>query len=109
MRKGLFIFLGILGILLLKPNSSFCQSQDSTAISNDQIIELGTTEIKIKIETPQVKLFSSRIKPEFDDVHLEKSFSKEIIGSGETIVFKSDSKVKPTTRIEIDKILKKLR
>ncbi len=109
MKKSLLVLFAICGYLFFTPDSSFAQAPDSTTISNDQIVELGTTEIKIKIETPQVKLFSSRIKPEFDDVHLDKSFVKEIVGSGESFVFKKDITDKPTTRIDINKILKKLR
>ncbi len=109
MKRSWFVFLVTFGCLFLLPDSSYAQATDSTAVNNDQIVELGTTEIKVKIETPQVKLFSSRIKPEFDDVHLEKSFVKEITGSGESFVFKENNSVKPTTRIDINKILKKIR
>ncbi len=109
MKKTLLILFAIGGYLFFTPDSSMAQTTDTTSVSNDQVVELGTTEIKIKIETPQVKLFSSRIKPEFDDVHLEKSFVKEIVGSGESFVFKKDIIDKPTARIDISKILKKLR
>ena len=108
--KNVLIILSVLfGYLFLMPDFSYAQSTDSTAVTNDQVVGLATTEIKIKIETPQVKLFSSRIKPEFDDIHLEKSFSKEIIGSGETFVFSKPLTSKPTTRIDIEKVLKKIR
>jgi len=53
--------------------------------TSNEIIELKTTEIKITVEKPGVILFSERIKPEFDDVNLEKSFIKEITGEAEVI------------------------
>jgi len=89
--------------MFLSPKASVAQDVDNN------VIELKTAEIKVKIETPQVKLYSSRIKPEFDDVHLEKSFKKEIIGLGETFEIKKAIQNKKNKRIDIDKVLKKLR
>ena len=104
MKKGAFLILALLTVVFFQPDYSFAQSA-----GQEEVIELGTTEIKIKIETPQVKLYSSRIKPEFDDVHLEKSFRQEITGLGETFEIKNSSTKELTTRIEINKVLTKLR
>ena len=102
MKKGSLSFLVLLGLLFLCPDFSVAQAVE------DEVIELGTAEIKVKIETPQVKLFSSRIKPEFDDIHLEKSFKREITGLGETFEIKQLT-LDISKRIDTDKILKKLR
>jgi len=109
MKKGYILSFILFGMFLIYPNQLF--SQDGTAgnVPEDEIIELSTAEIKVKIETPQVKLYSSRIKPEFDAVHLEKSFKKEITGLGETFEIKAINKNSTLTRIEIDKLLKKVR
>ncbi len=103
MKKGILLFLILFGFMFLSPKVSVAQD-----VGNN-VIELKTAEIKVKIETPQVKLYSSRIKPEFDDVHLEKSFKKEIIGLGETFEVKKAIQNKINKRIDIDKVLKKLR
>ncbi len=103
MKKGILLFLILFGFMFLIPEPSVAQD-----VGNN-VIELKTAEIKVKIETPQVKLYSSRIKPEFDDVHLEKSFKKEIIGLGETFEVKKAIQNKINKRIDIDKVLKKLR
>jgi len=103
MKKGILLFLILSGFLFLSPKASVAQDVGET------VIELKTAEIKVKVETPQVKLYSSRIKPEFDDVHLEKSFKKEIIGLGETFEIKKAIRNETSKRIDIDKVLKKLR
>lgn len=108
MKRGSLSFIVFLGLLFFCPDFSPAQAVDNAANTDDEVIELGTAEIKVKIETPQIKLFSSRIKPEFDDVHLEKSFLREITGLGETFEIKQMN-TDISKRINIDKILKKLR
>ncbi len=103
MKKGIALFLAVSGVLIFSSKATIAQD-----VGNN-VIELKTAEIKVKIETPQVKLYSSRIKPEFDDVNLEKSFKKEIIGLGETFEIKKTIRPNTTKRINIDKLLKKLR
>ena len=102
-------FLFFIGFLFIITDTASAQYADTLAYGNDEVVELTTAEIKITIETPQVTLYSSRVTPEFDDVHLEKSFKKEITGLGETFVFKQGSQDKITTRIDVGKIIKKLR
>lgn len=109
MKKGISVYTILFGLFLFLPNQGFSQDEAQTYVPEEEIIELSTTEIKIKVETPQVKLYSSRIKPEFDAVHLEKSFKKEITGLGETFEIKAIKKDETVTRIEIDKLLKKVR
>jgi len=79
----------------------------ATSFSDDEVIELGVEEIRITIEKPQVLLFSNRIKPEFDEVNLEKSFMTEIVGGSERIVFDFSKSKQPVERIDISKLLNK--
>lgn len=100
--KNYLLFIAVIVFLLI---TDAVYAQD-TPSGTDEVIELDVTEIKIKIETPQVRLFSDRIKPEFDDVHLQKSFIKEITGEGERFVFESISG-REAIRIDIDKMVNK--
>jgi len=83
------------------------QVQDQN--SSGEIIELKTTEIKITVEKPGVILFSERIKPDFDDVNLEKSFIKEIIGEGERFSLDETYINEPKSRIDINSIINRKR
>lgn len=103
MKKKIALLLAGFIFLFFTPKATVAQD-----VGNN-VIELKTAEIKVKIETPQVKLYSSRIKPEFDDVNLEKSFKKEIVGLGETFEIKKAIRNNTTKRIDINKVLKKLR
>jgi hypothetical protein len=73
------------------------------------VIELGVTEIKVTVEKPQVLLFSNRIKPEFDEVNLEKSFMNEIVGESERFVFDFSDSKKPVERIDVNKLVNQYR
>ena len=108
MKRGSLSFLVLLGLLFFCPDFSVAQAVDNATNFDEEVIELGTAEIKVKVETPQVKLYSSRIKPEFDDVHLKKSFRREITGLGETFEIKQLT-TDISKRIDTEKILKKLR
>ncbi len=86
--------------------SQVCFAQD---VDEGEVTELGEIDIRVKIEAPQVSMISDRIKPEFDEVNLEKSFVKEIIGAGEKFEISNENKRKLATRINIDEMLKKTR
>lgn len=107
----LVFFIG--AICLFLPIKNYAQVSDSAQVSptfaEDEIISLEAQEIKITIEKPQVTIISDRIKPEFDDVHLDKSFISEITGEGEKFIFKVESKFEARQRIDIDKLVKKTR
>jgi hypothetical protein len=113
MQKLSLIAFLFLAICLLLPIKNYAQVSDSTQVSptfaDDEIISLEAQEIKITIEKPQVTIISDRIKPEFDDVHLDKSFLSEITGEGEKFIFKVESKFEARQRIDIDKLVKKTR
>ncbi len=66
------------------------QQQEEATTTDEGVTELGVTEIKITIEKPQVKLFSDRIQPEFEDVHLQKSFREEIVGGRERLILEKN-------------------
>lgn len=78
-------------------------------VNNNQVIDLGETKVKIKIETPQVQIYSKRIKPEFDDIKIDRSFRKELIGEDEKINLKPRSDNVEYIRIDIGQLMKKLR
>lgn len=99
------LFLFILFMFILHFSVSRVQAQDTTAT----IIDLQEAQFKIPVEAPQVKLFTDRIKPEFDDVHLEKSFKKEILGSGERFILEPINKAEKKERVDISKILNRKR
>lgn len=99
------LFLFILFMFILHLSVSRVQAQDTTAT----IIDLQEAQFKIPVEAPQVKLFTDRIKPEFDDVHLEKSFKKEILGSGERFILEPINKAEKKERVDISKLLNRKR
>ncbi|WP_456443564.1 hypothetical protein, partial [Caldithrix abyssi] len=74
-----------------------------------EVIDLGATEIRVKIETPQVQLITKRIKPDFDEIKLDRSFKKELIGEDEKINLKARPEMAEYLRIDIDKLMKTLR
>lgn len=100
-----------LSILILLGLAFGLQAQNAPKKANNpnQVIDLGTTKVKIKIETPQVQIFSQRIKPEFDDVKIDRSFRKELIGEDEKINLKPRSDFAEYYRIDIEQLMKKLR
>ena len=113
MNKSNFLIKSFLLICFSIPFIIHAQISDSTQVSptfaEDEIISLEAQEIKITIEKPQVTIISDRIKPEFDDVHLDKSFLSEITGEGEKFIFKIENKFEAKHRIDVDKLIKKTR
>ena len=82
--------------------------QNVNQLDEGDIVEAGESIIKIEIEKPQVQLFSQRIKPEFDEVNLEKSFIKEILDEGQTLKIKSAKKTE-TDIIDVKTLLNRNR
>ncbi len=105
----LFVFI----IILMHSVSVFAQNvnnnQQQNQNDNGDIIELGTTKIKIVVEKPQVTLFSDRIKPNFDEVKMQKSFIPEISGASERFVIKDKYSDKNSYVIDINKMVNKQR
>ena len=90
-----------------KTNSNVNQNQQQDTGAG-QVIEAGEATIKVEVEKPQVHLFSQRIKPEFDEVNLEKSFVKEIVDKGQVIKIEPISKEEEEI-VDIKKILNRSR
>lgn len=113
-----FIFISFLSILCFCPLWAIAQEalpgEEATEEARPaspgmpgEVVELEAAEIKVTIEKPQVLLFSNRIKPQFDEVNLEKTFLPEIIGESETFVFDFSDSKQPVERIDIEKLLRK--
>ncbi len=85
------------------------QPQQNPNTGQQEVIDLGATEIKVKIETPQVQLITKRIKPEFDEIKLDRSFRKELIGENEKINLKAKPETAEYQKIDIEKLMKTLR
>jgi|GEM_PF-1887329 len=100
-------------ILTVFPKLVQAQQRDTTRaatiFSQDDVITLDIQEIKITIEKPQVTIISDRIKPEFDEVHLDKSFFRELRGEGEKFIFEIEDKFEAKQRIDIKQLLKRNR
>ena len=112
MEKKSLIKICLFSVFFLFASNIFGQSADtlqtnSAPIDEGEIVEAGESLIKVEVEKPQVQLFSQRIKPEFDEVNLEKSFLKEILDEGQEI--KIEDKAEERKEIDIDKFVNKNR
>lgn len=112
MKNKLNLVLYIFIIILIYSASAFSQdanNQQQNQEATGDIIELQATEIKVVIEKPQVTLFSDRIKPNFDEVQMQKSFIPEIVGAGENFIIKDKSSDRNYYVIDTQKITNKQR
>jgi len=112
MEKISLIKIGLFVIFFLITSNLYAQSADSlrtssAPVNEGDIVEAGEQVIQVEIEKPQVQLFSQRIKPEFDEVNLEKSFLKEILDEGQEL--KIENKQDERKRIDIEKFVNKNR
>ena len=99
----------------------FAQIQDSTATQQNyeparspatgDVVDLTEAAIEIKLEPdrPLVQIMTVRLKPEFDDVNLEKSFIPELEGQGEKISIIENPELQGPEVIDLDKMLNKKR
>ena len=101
----------LLIIFFMMAVSSAVQAQqaDPAGAGNNEIIDLASEVYKIPVEAPQVKLLTDRIKPEFDSVHLDKSFKKEIAGAGEMFVLEPLKKGSKFEKADVSKMLNRKR
>ncbi len=102
MMVALFLMGGVM-------SSVWAQDTPQQNQQQPEIIDLGATEVKIKVETPQVQLYTKRIKPEFDEIKLDRSFRKELLGEDEKINLKQRPESSEYVRIDIENLLKSLR
>lgn len=111
------ILLSLLFILLLFTFSALGQVSDTTSTSpvtasdDADFVDLSdqATIIKVEPEKPRVTLITDRIKPQFTDVNLSKSFIKEIMAKSDKALL--ENKIAPSKQLIIDigKILNKSR
>jgi len=103
-------------LLVLMAGSVLAQTPDSTRVraprGSSDVVDLTTEAVRIKAEPerPRVNIIADRIKPEFENINLERSFFAELMGKGERIVIldKPES-TDEIERIDIEKILNKSR
>lgn len=113
MSRFIFICFLLFFILLISGNV-FGQSADTTvtdAAPVGDFVDLSGQAVIIKVEAekPRVNIISDRIKPEFGNVNLDKSFLPELTGEGEKIVVIEQNKQQAIKPIEVEKIINKVR
>ena len=81
-----------------------------TSASGADVVDLTADAVLITAEPdrPRVNIISDRIKPEFDNINLEKSFVPELLGRAERIVIVKRSK-EEINPIDIKQILNRTR
>jgi hypothetical protein len=119
MGRYVYIFLVILCSFVLT-NISFAQEPDttetappppSTSGAGSDFVDLTQEAVIIKIEPerPRVNIIADRLKPEFDDINLDKSFSNELTGKGEKVIIMDQKDQHKFKTIEVSKILNRTR
>jgi len=113
-RKIYRILISLL--LILMAENLLGQTTDSTrtrgAQAGGSVVDLTGEAVIIKAEPerPRVNIIADRIKPEFENINLERSFMPELLGKGEKIVIMgrplNDDEIK---RIDIEKTIAKSR
>ena len=105
-------FIFVLGIILFS-SSVYAQTADTTASSTagSDFVDLSdqATVIKVEPEKPRVTLITERIKPQFTDVNLNKSFLSEILSKNDKNLVENKMIPEKRTIIDIDKIVNKNR
>ncbi len=109
-------FTSILFVLLLFPLFAFGQVADTTSTIpastyGDDFVDLSdqATIIKAEPEKPRVTLITDRIKPQFTDINLNKSFMPEILTKNDKILIEEKVTSENRLIIDIEKIVKKSR
>ncbi len=94
-------------LLILSIGVVFAQGPANAQGQNQQqpaVIDLTERAITIsaRMELPQVKMFSRRLKPDFKEITMEKSFVNELSTQAEEIQFHpiTSGKVRPIKNIE---------
>ena len=110
MSRNLFTFFIVIGLMIVS-GSAFAQVPDSMATGGGDIVDLTQEAVIIKAEPdrPRVNIIADRIKPEFDNINLDKSFLHEILGRGERIVIVDRRREEDIPIINIEKILNRSR
>jgi hypothetical protein len=102
--------------LVLMVGSALGQTPDSTRArtprGSSDVVDLTGEAVRIKgePERPRVNIIADRIKPEFENINLERSFIPELMGKGERIVILSQPEsTDEIERIDIEQMLNKSR
>jgi hypothetical protein len=108
----LFKFILIAGIITIC-SGVYAQVNDTTAVttSGDDFVDLSeqATIIKVEPEKPRVTLITERIKPQFMDVNLNKSFLNEILSKNDKTFVENKMIPEERTIIDVDKFVNKNR
>lgn len=109
----IFKFIFIVGIIVIC-SGVYAQVTDTTAVTTtggDDFVDLSdqATIIKVEPERPRVTLITERIKPQFTDVNLNKSFIKEILSKNDKNLVENKMIPEERTIIDVDKIVNKNR
>ena len=108
----IFKFIFVLGIIIFC-SGVYAQTTDSTAVTggSDDFVDLSdqATLIKVEPEKPRVTLITERIKPQFTDVNLNKSFMSEILSKNDKNLVENKMIPEQRTIIDVDKIVNKNR
>lgn len=108
----IFDFIFVITVLFIS-SGTFAQTADSTAIpaGGDDFVDLSeqATIIKVEPEKPRVTLITERIKPEFTDVNLNKSFLNEILSKNDKSLVENKMIPEERTIIDVEKVVNKNR
>ena len=87
------------------------QNQQTDQTYSGDYIDLTQEAIRIerKVEMPRVSIFDTRIKPEFDQIAINKSFLKEISGKNEELKFKLNKSLNVEAIKNVENLIKKNR
>jgi TonB family protein len=87
------------------------ETETYTPSTSGDVVDLTADAVIIKAEPdrPRVNIISDRIKPEFDNINLEKSFVPELLGRAERIVIVPQSEKDKSETIDINQILNRSR
>jgi TonB family protein len=97
--------------ILPQPDVSAGDTGPVTSSAGSDVVDLTADAVIIKAEPdrPRVNIISDRIKPEFDNINLEKSFRAELLGETERLIIvrrNSDDKVET---IDINQVVNRSR
>ena len=113
-RKIYRILISLL--LILMTETLLGQTTDTTrtraSAASGTVVDLTGEAVMIKAEPerPRVNIIADRIKPEFENINLERTFIPELLGKGEKIVIigrpLNDDQIE---RIDVEKTIAKSR
>lgn len=108
----IFKFILIFGIFVFC-SCVYAQVSDTTSATSggSDFVDLSdqATIIKVEPEKPRVTLITERIKPQFTDVNLNKSFLNEILAKNDKSLVENKMIPEERTIIDVDKIVNKNR